>query len=285
VDYVTKPFQAAEVLARVATHLALRALQKQLQEANETMAQELTLAGEIQASFLPSDLPSLPGWQVSATLQPARQVSGDFYDFLPLPSGRLGIVVADVTDKGAGAALYMALSCTLMRTYAEQDPAHPDLVLAAVNRRILKDTSAQEFVTLFYAVLEPATGVLAYSNAGHCPPLHFYAARGGGVEKLAATGVPLGIFEDGTWGCGAARLDPGDLLLLYTDGISEACSEQAAFFGEEGLLAAVGATLRAASPQRPSASEIQDTVLAKVRQFTGGAPPSDDIALVLLRRD
>lgn len=285
VDYVTKPFQAQEVLARVATHLALRELQKQLQEANEVMTRELALAGEIQASFLPAELPSIPGWQLSATLQPARQASGDFYDVLYLPGGRVGIVVADVTDKGAGAALYMALSCTLFRTYAEQDPAHPEQVLAVVNRRILKDTSAKEFVTVFYGVLEPATGLLAYSNAGHCPPYLFRAASGGGVEELTRTGLPLGIFHDGTWECRTVELEPADLLLLYTDGISEARSEQAAFFGEERMLAAVAATLGTAGRARPSPQQVQDALLAEVQRFSGEAPRSDDIALLVLLRE
>ena len=105
VDYITKPFQAAEVLARVETHLALRRLQWQLLEANERMAQELSLAGEVQASFLPRELPELPGWQLAATLKAAREASGDFYDLIPLPGARLGIVMADVSDKGAASAL------------------------------------------------------------------------------------------------------------------------------------------------------------------------------------
>jgi sigma-B regulation protein RsbU (phosphoserine phosphatase) len=154
VDYVTKPFQAAEVLARVDTHLSLRELQKELVDANERMAQELSLAGEVQASFLPLEPPTLAGWQVAATLQPARQASGDFYDFLSLPGGRLGIVMADVSDKGAGAALFMALSCTLIRTYAPQHSGQPERLLGAVNRRILSDTNACQFVTVFYGVLD-----------------------------------------------------------------------------------------------------------------------------------
>ncbi|NIU62099.1 MAG: response regulator, partial [Pseudomonas stutzeri] len=137
VDYVTKPFQVEEVLARVETHLALRRMQKQLQRANRKMERELALAGEVQASFLPRQLPDIPGWQLSVTLRPARATSGDFYDVNLLPNGRLGILVADVVDKGAGAALFMALSSTLIRTYAVEYPAQPELALKAVNHRIL----------------------------------------------------------------------------------------------------------------------------------------------------
>jgi sigma-B regulation protein RsbU (phosphoserine phosphatase) len=285
VDYVTKPFQTAEVLARVETHLALRELQKQLLDANERMAQELSLAGEIQASFLPRELPGMPGWQLAATLQPARQASGDFYDFVSLPDARLGIVMADVSDKGAGAALYMALSCTLIRTYAQQYPTQPELVLGAVNRRILADTNAMQFVTVFYGILELATGTLVYGNAGHCPPLHFRAASEGEPQELGATGMALGILEDRTWRRKTVQIDPGDLLVFYTDGITEAYRELPLLFGGERLLESVRATLGTAGSQRPSAQQIQDRILADVHRFVGGAPQSDDIALTILIRD
>jgi sigma-B regulation protein RsbU (phosphoserine phosphatase) len=285
VDYVTKPFQAAEVLARVETHLALRELQKQLLDANERMAQELALAGEVQASFLPREVPQIPGWQLTATLQAARQASGDFYDFVSLPDAQLGIVMADVSDKGAGAALYMALSCTLIRTYARQYPAQPELVLGTVNHRILTDTNANQFVTVFCGILDPATGMLVYSNAGHCPPLHFRAANDRDAQELVATGIPLGILEDRAWRRKAVQLDPGDLLVLYTDGIPEARSEQAALFGEGRFLESVRASLRAAGSQTPTAQQIQDAILADVHRFAGDAPPSDDIALAILLRE
>jgi sigma-B regulation protein RsbU (phosphoserine phosphatase) len=285
VDYVTKPFQIEEVLARVETHLALRELQRQLQDANRKMAEELALAGEIQTSFLPRQLPGFPGWELSATLKPARETSGDFYDFIPLPDARWGIVMADVTDKGAGAALYMALSCTLIRTYAVEYPAQPELVLSRVNRRILTETHAMRFVTVFYGILHPATGKLVYGNAGHCPPCRFGAAMAGGVQELALTGIPLGIYGDETWEQAEVQLEPGDLLVLYTDGITEARNGQGGLFGEERLLESVNATLRGASSRRPAAQEIQDAILADVHRFAGDVPQSDDIALTILIRD
>ena len=279
VDYITKPFQFKEVLARVETHLALRRLQKQLQDANKKMAQELALAGEVQTSFLPRELPDIPGWQLSVTLEPARETSGDFYDVNLLPNGRLGMLMADVVDKGVGAALYMALSWTLLRTYAAEYPAQPELVLSAANRRILMDTKANQFATVFYGILDPATGTLMYCNAGHCPPYLISAQNSEDVRELTRTGVPLGMFEDVTWEQGVVQLAPGDVLVLYTDGITEARNEHGAFFDEDRLLASARANLG------HPAQAIQDTIIRAVYEFMGDTPQSDDITLAVVVRD
>ena len=278
VDYVTKPFQVEEVMARVETHLALRKLQKQLQDANRKMSRELALAGEVQASFLPRDLADIPGWQLSAMLKPAREMSGDFYDFVTLPDGRLGIVIADVSDKGAGAALYMALSCPLIRTYAAECPTQPEKVLNAVNRRILNDTHSCHFVTTFYGILDPDTGALVYCNAGHWPPF-IISPHTKRVQRLSRTAAALGLFEGGNFEQGDVQLDSGDVLVLYTDGITEAQNEQGLFLGEERLLESVRTKLG-----RP-VGEIQDAILADVQNFAGDAPQSDDIALIVLLRN
>jgi sigma-B regulation protein RsbU (phosphoserine phosphatase) len=278
VDYVTKPFQVEEVLARVETHLTLRELQKQLQEANIKMAQELALAGEVQTSFLPCELPDIPGWQLSVTLKAARETSGDFYDVNLLPNGRLGILVADVVDKGAGAALFMALSWILLRTYATEYPTQPELVFSAVNRRILKDTNANQFVAVFYGILDPATGTLVYCNAGHCPPYLVSAQSGEKVQKLIRTGIPLGIFEDETWEQGVVQLGPGDVLVLYTDGITDSENGKGTFFGQKRLLKSVQANLG------HPAQEMQDALMAEVQEFVGDAPQFDDIALMVVVR-
>jgi sigma-B regulation protein RsbU (phosphoserine phosphatase) len=277
VDYVTKPFQLEEVVARVETHLALRRLQKQLENANRKMVRELALAGEVQASFLPSKLPEISGWDLAITLQPARETSGDFYDIVPLPGEKLGILIADVVDKGVGAALYMVLTWALMRTYAAEHPGQPELVLRATNRSLVLDTTADQFVSVFYGVLDPASGVLTYGNAGHCPP-YLLRAQNGAVESLARTGMLLGIVEDGEWQQASVPLAPGDGLMLYTDGITEAVDAQGVFFGNNRLLDTLRANLGR------SAGQIQDAVMAALRGFVGDTIQADDMALMVLLR-
>jgi sigma-B regulation protein RsbU (phosphoserine phosphatase) len=277
-DYITKPFQVEEVLARVETHLTLQNLQNQLQEANTKIMLELALAGEVQTSFLPRTLPEITGWQLAVALQPSRETSGDFYDVNLLPNGCLGLLVADVVDKGVGAALFMAMCWTLYRTYAVEFPDRPEAVLEAINRRILEDTNTRQFVTMFYGILDPATGNLAYCNAGHCPPFLF---KHSGKEpgQLIRTGVPLGIFGEQTWNQGTLRLDSGDVLVLYTDGVTEAQDADECFYGEERLIESVKRRLG------HSAQEIQDSIMEDLHRFMGEGSQTDDIVLSILMRD
>jgi sigma-B regulation protein RsbU (phosphoserine phosphatase) len=232
----------------------------------------------VQASFLPRELPTIVGWQVVVTLKPSRETSGDFYDVNLLPDGRVGILVADVVDKGAGAALFMALSWTLIRTYAAEYPTQPELVLSTVNHRILADTHADQFVTAFYGILDPATGVLVYCNAGHCPPYLVSAQANNAVRALHRTGMALGVAQDVAWAQEDVQLVPGDVLVLYTDGVTEARNAQGAFFGEDRLLESVRADLGR------SAQDIQDAIMADVRTFVDDAPQFDDIALAVVVR-
>jgi serine phosphatase RsbU (regulator of sigma subunit) len=285
VDYITKPFRVEEVLARVETHLSLRQLQKRLQDANRRMERELKLAAEVQAGFMPRALPKLPGWDMSVVLNPARETSGDFYDVYHLPDGRLGLVVADVVDKGVGAALFMALSWSLLRTRAAEYPGQPDRVFEAVNRCIQHDTSVLQFVTVFYGILEPATGDLLYCNAGHCPGYLFRAGEGQQVEELSPSGAALGLLDGMSWGRESVRLAAGDLLVLYTDGVTEAHDERDELFGDKRLVASVRACLDVANPQEITAQQVQDAILGDVLRFAGSAPQSDDIALAVLVRE
>jgi sigma-B regulation protein RsbU (phosphoserine phosphatase) len=153
--------------------------------------QELEFAGNIQTSFLPTSVPEAEQWQIAAVLDSARQTSGDFYDFIPLDDAHIGIVVADVSDKGTGAALYMALSRTLLRTYAMESGLQPEVAVQRTNDRIRQDAETDQFVTLIYGILESETGRFIYANAGHNPG---YLLRAGSdtVDKLPHSGIPLG---------------------------------------------------------------------------------------------
>jgi sigma-B regulation protein RsbU (phosphoserine phosphatase) len=278
VDYVTKPFQIEEVTARVETHLTLSRLREQLQQANARMAAELQLAGEVQRSFLPHDLPELESWQVAVRLESARETSGDFYDMYPLQGDKLGILVADVVDKGVGAALFMALSWAIMRTYAGKYPRQPERMLGAANTRLLRDTTGKQFATVFYGILDPSSGRLCYANAGHPPAILAHCAGQRAFEDLNRTGLPLGIFPNATWGQGVVDLDHGDVLIAYTDGMTEACNAAGACFEDAGLQASLESRLKC------SAQEIADGIFADLLDFTGGMPQSDDMALVVVKR-
>jgi DNA-binding NarL/FixJ family response regulator len=245
----------------------------------EILMRELVMAGKIQSDILPEKPPAIPGWDLSARLESARETSGDFYDFIPLPNGHWGIVIADVTDKGMGAALFMALSSTLIRTYAARYPTLPALTIDVVNERILTDTRGGMFVSAFYGILEPHTGRFRYVNAGH-PPVCLVSHQKGKkpVDRLVPTGMALGLMERAQWQQKMCRLYPGDVLLFYTDGITEAQNKHDVFFGEARLME----VLR--SKSHLSAQEIQNAVLDAVHKFVDDAAPQDDIAIIVLKQ-
>ncbi len=239
--------------------------------------QELSLAHSIQASFLPASLPEIPGWQLAATLEPARQIAGDFYDFIHLPEGRLGVLIADVADKGLGSALYMALSSTLIRTFADQYHRDPALVLKTANQQILRNARANLFVTVFFGVLDPASGRLLYANAGHNPPYLF--GQQNGLQVLNNTGMPLGVDEDNEWGQNEVVISKGEILLMYTDGVTDAQNSDGEFIDRKIILSALQQNLGRSVP------EIQKSILDKVHRFVGEAPRFDDLTLVILGRE
>lgn len=246
---------------------------------HELMARELIMAGKIQADILPEEVPAFTGWDISVRLVPARETSGDFYDFLPLNERKLGLVVADVTDKGMGAALFMALSSTLFRTFATRFPSLPALALSAVSERILSDTRGSTFVTAFFGILEQHTGRVIYANAGH-PPGYLIRMQKGkvSIDPLRPTGMALGVSDQARWKQKVVKMNPGDFLVLYTDGITEAQNSRGEFFGEEKLLDV------ALSKIGCPANVIQDALLEAVHQFVGHHSSLDDIALLVIRR-
>jgi sigma-B regulation protein RsbU (phosphoserine phosphatase) len=278
VDYITKPFQLEEVLARTETHLALRNLQKQLQDAIDKFERELQMAGKLQASFLPRKLPVLPDWELAAKLVPASETSGDFYDVFQFPDGRLGFFVADVVDKGVEAALFMALCWGLIRTYAADYPEELQQSFWEVNQRLVMDTGGDKFVTIFYGVLDPRDGQLTYCNAGQSPGLLVKSPGGESVIELEQTGPPLGIIENQTWERRVVKIDPGDMLVLYTDGITDAQNGDGQFFDSGGLLDVLLCN------SARTALEVQEDILNGVSEFVADTQQFDDIALFVVMR-
>ncbi len=245
----------------------------------ERLEREMEVGRDIQASFLPQSYPQAPGWEISAVWRAARQVGGDFYDFIPLaPSAegdRWGLVIADVADKGVPAALFMALSRTLLRT-AAINRVSPGDTLKRVNELILSDARSEQFVTIFYAVWEPATGRLCYAVGGHNPPLLTNAA--GEVQPLPGRGIALGVVEQVDYQEQEVILKPGDSLLMFTDGVTDAINAQYQEFG----LARVCAAL-ARSHAQPAQAMAQ-AVVADVEAHVHGIEAFDDMTLVVLKR-
>jgi serine phosphatase RsbU (regulator of sigma subunit) len=247
---------------------------------NQKLAQELALAGQIQSSFLPERAPEIAGWQFSVAFNPARETSGDFYDFIPLPDGKWGILIADVSDKGVGPAIYMALCRTLIRTFAFEFAGKPEMIMNAVNRRIQSDTRADLFVTVLFGILDPASGVFEYANAGHNPPIHFHTLPDSvSVRRLEKTGMAVGVLPEVAWERQNTCLDAGDVLLLYTDGLSDLLNGEGEFIDETWFIKAAKRNLKS------SAQGMQTVLLDEVRRFVGEAPQFDDVTFVIIKRD
>ena len=235
---------------------------------------ELQVAREVQTSLLPRHTPQVEGWEFAAFWQPAREVAGDFYDFIP--GARLGLVIADVSDKGMPAALFMALSRSIVRASMAQALSPADGITQA-NRLICADATNGMFVTLFYAQLDPATGELAYVNAGHNPPL-LLRAESHELIELRRTGMVLGIDEATRYHQRTMRLQAGDLVLLYTDGVTDALDAQGQEFGLERLRRIM------LDHRNASAAELAATLDGDVTEFSGAAARFDDITVVVAKR-
>jgi len=239
----------------------------------ERIDQELKIAQIIQQQFLPKSLPDLPSWHVAAFYRPARTVGGDFYDFIPLPDGRVMFVVGDVTDKGVPAALVMASTHALLRAAAPR-LISPGKVLGHVNEMLCVDIPAHMFVTCLALVLDPVSGQIEFANAGHDVP---YVRTRNGVQELRARGMPLGLMPGMDYEEKSFQFEPGDCALLHSDGLAEAHAPDREMFGFPRVSELVG--------KGPSGEALIDLCLTELGNFTGpDHEQEDDITLVSLQR-
>ena len=266
-----------EIVNGIAQEIALAIQNDRLQDelvVRERLETEIQLARQIQETFIPETLPQHLGWELAARWKTARQVGGDFYDVIKLPDNKLGIIIADVADKGVPAALFMALTRTLVRAaVAEKLP--PSGVLKRVNDLLIPDTRQGMFVTAVYGVLDQETCEFTYANAGHNPPLWIHSS--GQIEKLIRTGIALGVTYSNPMSQRTIMLNTGESLLLYTDGLTEAFSPEGILFGDSRLLDAVR------SDRSSSASGLLDSVESRLNDFIGLQPLSDDLTLLVIR--
>jgi sigma-B regulation protein RsbU (phosphoserine phosphatase) len=251
---------------------------RQAQKARDQLAvisQDIDAASRIQSSFLPRDFPSTSAYRVHAVMRPARNVGGDFYDFFDLPEGRFGFVIADVSGKGMGAAMFMAMARTVIRSVALVG-YDPGVCLARANDFLCaSQMEGGTFVTVFYGILDPASGKVAYANGGHNPP---YVVRQGvgAVEVPGTGGLALGVMEGVTYAVGELTLEHADHLFLFTDGVTEAMTTAGEQFTEERLERLL------AGIERPNAEALIESAIGAVDAFAGKAPQADDITCLAI---
>jgi len=283
VDYLPKPFNPVLLSARIGASLEKKRLRDEVRTHLDRIEQELDAARELQMgmvpTFFPPPTPERPV-EIFAMMEPAREVGGDLYDFFDGPDGSLCFLVGDVSGKGVPAALFMARTKNLVHLVTDllRGPdgglAGPAEILGRVNRELCQDNVGMMFVTLFLGMLQPRTGELRFCNAGHGPP---YRLRGQSVEPLAAAAdPPLGIRPRTVYGTQTIRLEPGEVLYLYSDGITEAADASGALFSEDRLATVLGNATG-------GAEDLVSTVAEAVTKFVGNAPRSDDITAMAIR--
>jgi serine phosphatase RsbU (regulator of sigma subunit) len=251
--------------------------QKREAQQRERIEQELRIARLIQQTLLPKTLPELPGHDVAAFYQPAREVGGDFYDFLELEDGRLGLVMGDATGKGMPAALVMAAARSMLRAVAQSSES-PGEVLKRANDALVADIPPNMFITCLYTILEPESGRLVYANAGHDLPYRRKAGRSEGAEELRATGMPLGLMPGMSYEEKEIVLEAGESVLFFSDGLVEAHDPKGEMFGFPRLQGLVGT-------HRSGGSSLIGFLLSELSRFTGEDwEQEDDITLVTLER-
>ncbi|HXD08798.1 MAG TPA: PP2C family protein-serine/threonine phosphatase, partial [Anaerolineales bacterium] len=249
-------------------------LQKEM-VVRERLETEVQLARQIQQTFIPEFLPSFENWELAARWKTARQVGGDFYDVFDLPNNCLGLFIADVADKGVPAALFMALTRTLVRA-AVIESVSPAEALSRVNELLVPDTRQGMFVTAVYAVLDMNNNQLTYVNAGHNPPL--WVKNSGGIQRLTRTAIALGAFSNNPVTESTIQLESGDNIFFYTDGLTESFNNEGEFYGEERLTDSI------LTSQYASAHELMDAVEKSLLDFVQDMPPADDLTMLVLRR-
>ena len=281
-DYLTKPLNPVILKARIESTLAKKRLADQRRVAMQALAREMDIGQRIQQGFLPEAMPALAGWELAGGCIPARRVSGDFYDAFVLPSGRLALVVADVCDKGVGAALYMALFRTLLRAmscHASGDEPAGDTLLRTVafTNDYIATVHGRDgmFATVFFAILDPAGGRLDYVNAGHDAPI--IRRQAGDVQRLEPSGPAVGLWAGNRCPVQTAMLAPGESLLAFTDGVTEAIGD-AGPFGEAALLDVV-----VAADHLP-ASDLLAAVHERLAAHVGAHDQHDDITMLCVVR-
>lgn len=267
-----------KLLTTLASVAAIRVENARLLEARlqqERLERELQLAMEIQQRFQPTAPPIVPGYELQGISFPCYEIGGDYYDFIERDDGRLVIALGDVSGKGTAAALLMS---SLHAAVHAQAGSHETLVetISAVNRYLADNIPPNRFVTLFYAELDPASGSLSFLNAGHNPPLIVHAA--GTVEQLASGGLPLGIKRDAEYREGRTQLQLGDVLVIYSDGVTEAASPSGEEFGPTRLYEVVSRNIDA------SAAGVRDRIESALTKFSQGTQAADDITLVIVKR-
>ncbi len=279
-DFVTKPIDFKDLqvtIDRTVRHMV--EWREALESRDQLIAiqNELDVASKMQQSILPTRFPESPTYQVSGSMEPARNVGGDFFDIIPLEDGRIGLAIADVSDKGVPAALFMMSSRTLLRGAAIGSP-DPGEVLGEVNHLLYENNEAAMFVTVFYAVFDPASGEFLYANGGHNSPL-IVNADGNSTLLPLTGGIALGMIPDIQYQHNTVTLAPGDTVVLYTDGVTEAMNDKQEEFGVERLH-----EVFVAAPQG-DAREANLAVFQAVKAFVGDTPQSDDITCLALRHE
>jgi len=274
-EFTKEDLSLLTVMANVAAIRIEHTRLAEVEQAEKIHAKQLEQAAEIQRGLLPVQAPHVSGVDLAGYNAACHTVGGDYYDFLPYPDGRVGVLVGDVAGKGMPAALLMSSLQARVQVLFD-DPTNLAALVTRLNRIISSNCPSNRFITFFIGILEPKTGELTYVNAGHNPPIVAHAD--GSVEKLEGTGLILGILPMATYQQGVCRMDPGDALLLFSDGVTEPTSPNAdEEFGEDRL-AQVLAGLR-----DQDAQSIIAAINQKVDDFTGGAPPADDITLVVAK--